>query len=331
MPAQTYNPTQKAAILLLSFGEEISSEIFKNMTEFEIRRIGTAMSRLGRLDQDDTDGIIDEFYHILQKHKEFYYGDSDYTKKIIGSAFKGNEAKELIDQVSLSASNLESLEMLDARTLAGFIANEHPQTITLVLAHTTPEKFGKTMTLLPEHVHAEVLYRMSKLEPVAPEWIDEIEEVLQTEVQSMGSIATDKLGGVSTVADLLNVTDKSSEEELLDGLENRDPELAEEIRQLMFVFDDLEQMDDKSIQEILKEVPSDKWQVALKAASDNVKDLIFKNMSERAAQLLMEDMEAMAAVKLSDVETAQYDILQIVKKLEEEGRIAGANSDTAYV
>ena len=158
MPAQTYNPTQKAAILLLSFGEEISSEIFKNMTEFEIRRIGTAMSRLGRLDQDDTDGIIDEFYHILQKHKEFYYGDSDYTKKIIGSAFKGNEAKEIIDQVSLSASNLESLEMLDARTLAGFIANEHPQTITLVLAHTTPEKFEKTMTLLPEHVHAEVLY-----------------------------------------------------------------------------------------------------------------------------------------------------------------------------
>ena len=331
MGTHNYSGSQKAAILLLSFGEEISSEIFKNLNEFEIKRIGTAMSRLGRLEEDIVDDIIQEFYEILQQNKQFFYGGSDYTKKIIGSAFKGGEAEELIDQLSLSSANLDSLELIDPRTLAGFIRNEHPQTIALILAHLEPTKMGETLKLLPEALHTEILLRVANLDAVAPELIDEIEDVLRQEVQAMGSISTDKLGGVESIADMLNLIDKSTEEEMLDNLEERDPDLAEEIRQLMFVFDDLVKLDDKSIQELIKNVPNDKWKIALKTSSESVRELIFKNMSKRAADMLTEDMEAMSAVKLSDVEAVQFEILQITRKLEEEGKVIIAGGDSTYV
>lgn len=331
MGIHNYSGSQKAAILLLSFGEEISSEIFKNLNEFEIKRIGTAMSRLGRLEEEIVDDIIQEFYEILQQNKQFFYGGSDYTKKIIGSAFKGGEAEELIDQLSLSSANLDSLELIDPRTLAGFIRNEHPQTIALILAHLEPTKMGETLKLLPEALHTEILLRVANLDAVAPELIDEIEDVLRQEVQAMGSISTDKLGGVESIADMLNLIDKSTEEEMLDNLEERDPDLAEEIRQLMFVFDDLVKLDDKSIQELIKNVPNDKWKIALKTSSESVRELIFKNMSKRAADMLTEDMEAMSAVKLSDVEAVQFEILQITRKLEEEGKVIIAGGDSTYV
>lgn len=331
MGAHSYTGTQKAAILLLSFGEEVSSEIFKNLNEFEIKRIGTSMSRLGRLEEDIIDEIIIEFYEILQRNKQFFYGGSDLTKRIIGTAFKGGEAEELIDQLSLSSANLDSLELIDPRTLAGFVRNEHPQTIALILAHLPPQKFGETLKMLPEALHTEVLLRVANLDAVAPELIDEIEDVLRQEVQAMGSITTDKIGGVESIADMLNVIDKATEEEILDNLEERDPDLAEEIRQLMFVFDDLVKLDDRSIQELIKSVPQDKWKVALKTSSDAVRDLIFANMSERAAEMLREDMEAMGAVRLSDVETVQYEILQTTRKLEEEGKVVIQTGETAYV
>ena len=331
MGIHNYSGSQKAAILLLSFGEEISSEIFKNLNEFEIKRIGTAMSRLGRLEENIVDDIIQEFYEILQQNKQFFYGGSDYTKKIIGSAFKGGEAEDLIDQLSLSSANLDSLELIDPRTLAGFIRNEHPQTIALILAHLDPTKMGETLKLLPEALHTEILLRIANLDAVAPELIDEIEDVLRQEVQSMGSISTDKIGGVEAIADMLNLIDKSTEEEMLDNLEERDPDLAEEIRQLMFVFDDLVKLDDRSVQELIKNVPNDKWKIALKTSSESVRELIFRNMSKRAADMLTEDMEAMSAVKLSDVEAVQFEILQITRKLEEEGKVIIAGVDSTYV
>ena len=331
MGTHNYSGSQKAAILLLSFGEEISSEIFKNLNEFEIKRIGTAMSRLGRLEQDVVDEIILEFYQIIQQNKQFFYGGSDYTKKVIGSAFKGGEAEELIDQLSLSSANLDSLELIDPRTLAGFIRNEHPQTIALILAHLEPQKFGETLKLLPEALHTEILLRIANLDAVAPELIDEIEDVLRQEVQAMGSISTDKLGGVEAIADMLNLIDKNTEEEMLDNLEERDPDLAEEIRQLMFVFDDLVKLDDRGIQELIKNVSQDKWKIALKTSSEGVRELIFKNMSTRASEMLREDMEAMPAVKLSDVEAVQFEILQVTRKLEEEGKIIIQSGDSAYV
>ncbi|NDE14816.1 flagellar motor switch protein FliG [bacterium] len=333
MANQKFTGAQKAAILLLSFGEEISAEIFKNMTEFEIKRIGAAMSRLGRLENDVVDGVMTEFYSVLQQNKKFFYGGNDFTKKVIGTAFKGNDGDELINQLALgSSSNLDALELIDARTLSNFIRNEHPQTIALILAHLDARKCGDTLKMLPESIRTEILIRIANLDAVAPEIIDEIDDVLRAEIQAMGSISTQKIGGVEPIAEMLNLIDGATEEQILDGLEERDPELAERIRQLMFTFDDLVKIDDRGIQEIVKGVQNDKWKIALKTASEAVRELVFKNMSERAAKMLREDMEAMPAVKLSDVEAVQYEIVQVARKLEEEGKIVIATGgDSAYV
>jgi len=333
MANQKFTGAQKAAILLLSFGEEISAEIFKNMTEFEIKRIGAAMSRLGRLENDVVDGVMTEFYSVLQQNKKFFYGGNDFTKKVIGTAFKGNDGDELINQLALgSSSNLDALELIDARTLSNFIRNEHPQTIALILAHLDARKCGDTLKMLPESIRTEILIRIANLDAVAPEIIDEIDDVLRAEIQAMGSISTQKIGGVEPIAEMLNLIDGATEEQILDGLEERDPELAERIRQLMFTFDDLVKIDDRGIQEIVKGVQNDKWKIALKTASETVRELVFKNMSERAAKMLREDMEAMPAVKLSDVEAVQYEIVQVARKLEEEGKIVIATGgDAAYV
>lgn len=333
MGSSKFSGAQKAAILLLSFGEDISAEIFKHMNEFEIKRIGSAMSRLGRLEQDIVDEVINEFYGILQQNKKFFYGGNDFTKKVIGSAFKGGEADDLIESLSLgSSANLDSLELIDPRTLATFIRNEHPQTIALILAHLDPKKCGETLKQLPESVHTEILLRIAALDSVAPEIIDEIDDVLRTGIQAMGSGSTQKLGGVEPLAEMLNLLDKATEEQILDNLEERDPSLAEQIRQLMFVFDDLSKIDEKSFVGVVNAVQQDKWKIALKTASEQVKELVFKSMSERAAGMLKEDIEAMGAVKLSDVEAAQSEIVSIVRKLEEEGKIMiDKGGESAYV
>ncbi|MCX6124238.1 MAG: flagellar motor switch protein FliG [Proteobacteria bacterium] len=333
MATNKFSGAQKAAILMLSFGEDISAEIFKNMTEFEIKRIGTAMSRLGRLDQEIVDEIMLEFYEILQQNKKFFYGGNDFTKKVIGNAFKGGEADDIIEQLSLgSNANLDSLELIDPRTLANFIRNEHPQTMALILAHLDSKKCGEALKLMPDGLHTEILIRMANLDAVQPEIIDEIDDVLRQEVQAMGSVSTQKIGGVEPIAEMLNLMDKATEEQILDNLEERDPDLAEQIRQLMFVFDDIVKIDDRGIQEIIKNVNNDKWKIALRTAAEAVKELVFKNMSERAAQMLREDMEAMSAVKLSDIENIQMEIIGITRKLESEGKIIIASGgDSAFV
>jgi flagellar motor switch protein FliG len=327
-----YTGAQKAAILLLSFGEEISAEIFKHMTEFEIKRIGGAMSRLGRLEEDIVEQIIAEFYQILQNNTKFFYGGNDFTRQVIGQAFKGGEADDLIESLALgSSANLDALELIDPKTLATFIRSEHPQTIALILAHLDPKRCGETMKLLPETLHTEILLRIAKLESVQPEIIDEIDDVLRNEIQSMGSVSTQKIGGVEPLAEMLNLIDKATEEQILDSLEERDPDLADQIRQLMFVFDDLVKIDERGIQELIKNVNNDKWKIALKTASENVSELVFNNMSTRAAEMLREDIEAMGAVKLADVEAMQFEIVQVARKLEEEGKIIIASGDSAYV
>jgi flagellar motor switch protein FliG len=333
MATNKFTGAQKAAILMLSFGEDISAEIFKSMTEFEIKRIGTAMSRLGRLDQEIVDEIMLEFYGILQQNKKFFYGGNDFTKKVIGSAFKGGEADDLIEQLALgSNANLDALELIDPRTLSNFIRNEHPQTVALILAHLDAKKCGDTLKLLPEGIHTEVLFRIANLDTVQPEIIDEIDDVLRQEVQAMGSVATQKIGGIEPIAAMLNLLDKTTAEQILDNFEERDPDLAEQIRQLMFVFDDLVKIDERGIQELIKNINNDKWKIALRTASEGVKELVFKNMSTRAADMLREDMEASGAVKLADVEAAQLEVINIARKLESEGKIViQSGGDSAFV
>ncbi len=320
--ANKYTGPQKAAILLLAFGEEIAAEIFKQMTEFEIKRIGSAMSRLGRVDGEVIDEIMDEFYTLLQSNKKYFLGGNEYAKKIISGAFKDTKAAQIIDELALeNSATLESLELIDAKTLANFLRSEHPQTIALILAHLDPKKFGETLKLLPESLHTELIIRISNLEAVSPEIIDEIDEVLRNEIQRMGSVSSQRIGGIDPIVEMLNLMDKATEESILDRLEERDPELTEQIRKLMFVFDDLIKIDDRGIQTLLRNVKPDMLKLALKTASEAVKELIFKNMSQRAAEVLREELQNMPPSKLTDVENAQSNIVNDARKLAEEGKI----------
>ncbi len=325
--ALKFTGPQKAAILLLAFGEEISAEIFKHMTEFEIKRVGSAMSRLGRIDSDAMDLVMDEFYTILQSNKKYFLGSNDFTRRLIQSAFRNDEANSLIDELSLqSNATLESLELIDPKTLANFLRSEHPQTMALILAHLDPKKFGETLKLLPESLHTELILRVAGLESVSPEIIDEIDDVLRNEIQKLGNVTSSKVGGIDPIVEMLNLMDKATEENILDRLEERDPDLAENIRKLMFTFDDLVKIDDRGIQTILREVKPEVLKLALKTGSEIVKDLIYRNMSQKAAENLKEELSIMGPAKISDVEQAQFAIVQTARRLSEEGKIMIASS-----
>jgi flagellar motor switch protein FliG len=325
--AGKFSGPQKASILLLAFGEEISAEIFKQMTEFEIKRIGSAMSRLGRIDSEVIDEVLEEFYVILNSNKKYFLGGNEFTKKLIETAFQGDAASDIIEDLALeSTATLESLELIDPKTLANFLRSEHPQTIALILAHLDPKKFGETLKMLPENQHTELILRIASLEAVSPEIIDEIDDVLRSEIQRMGNVTQQQIGGVEPIVEMLNLMDKITEENILDRLEERDPDLAEQIRKLMFVFDDLVKIDDRGIQTVLREVKPEQLKLALKTASEGVKEHIFKNMSARAAENLREEMGNMGPAKLSDVESAQFAIVQVARRLGEEGKIFIATS-----
>ncbi|NBW80293.1 flagellar motor switch protein FliG [bacterium] len=325
--ATKYTGPQKAAILLLAFGEEISAEIFKQMNEFEIKRVGSAMSRLGRVDGETIDEVMEEFYHVLQSNKKYFFGGNEFTKKLLESAFRDGQANSYIEDLALeTAATLESLELIDAKMLSNILRNEHPQTIALVLAHLEPKKFGETLKMLPESLHTELILRISKLEAVSPELIDEIDDVLRGEVQRMGNVTQQQIGGVTPIVEMLNMMDKATEETILDRLEERDPDLTEEIRRKMFTFEDLIKIDDRGIQGIMREVKMDQLKLAMKTASEGIKELLFKNMSQRAAESLREELANAGPAKLTDVEAAQQGIVQIARRLADEGKIVIATS-----
>jgi flagellar motor switch protein FliG len=218
-------------------------------------------------------------------------------------------------------TGLEALKWLDHRTIAGFLQGEHPQTVAAIMAHLEPAQAGAVMAALPETQRADVLMRIAKLERIPPGVIRDLDRVLQTELKATGALETDKVGGVIAVAEILNNIDQASEHEILGSIEELDTDLAEEIRQLMFTFEDLQGADDRGMQAILREVSNEELTLALKTASEELREKILRNMSQRAASMLREELEIMGPVRISDVEQAQLKITQTAKRLEEEGKI----------
>jgi flagellar motor switch protein FliG len=228
---------------------------------------------------------------------------------------------------------LESLELVDAKSLANFLIHEHPQTVSVILANLEPEKRGEVLKRLPEALQAEVVLRMANLDHVAPELITEVDRVLKDQLVNIGSVEQAALGGVQPVAEMLNVMDKNTEKAIMSRIEEKDPILAEEIRKLMFVFEDIVKIDDKGIQALLKEIPNDKLLLSLKTAGEEIRAKIIKNLSQRAAQMLRDDLANMGPSRLSDVEQAQVEVVNVARRLESEGKIiiARGGSEDALV
>lgn len=317
---------KKAAILLLALGEEGAAEVIKNLEDQEIKQVGYYMARFTDVSPEELDNVLEEFYRksSLQDQGFAINTSGDYVKNSIAKALGQDKAKEMMDTLSASSEEgvLESLKWLDPKTISSFIMNEHPQTIALILAHLEdPDQRGIVLKELPENLQADVAYRMAVLEGIPPGVVSEIDEVLSKEMAASGAMTTSRVGGIESVAEMLNTMDKSTESRVLATIEESNPDLAEQIRELMFTFEDLVMVDGKGIQTILKEMPQNELILCLKTASDAIKELVFSNMSERQSDMVRDDLENLGPVRVADVDTAQQKMVKIARKLEEEGKI----------
>lgn len=323
---------RKAAVLLLTMDEEISKEVIKDLNDEEIEALGKEMSSLAFIPESMVVRVHDEFSKKVNKRNKTIIGGEGKFKMLIKKSF-GDEKAELFLESMENKRGMpgEFLRKCDPRILANVLRGEHPQTIALVLSTIGTKKAGEAIVALPERSQSEVVMRMANLAKVDTKVIEEIETVLKEQLESTGVAEGRQLGGVEVVANIFNQMDRGLEAELLGKVEEIDPELAERIRQLMFTFEDLTQLDDKGVQVLLKEISSEDISVALKGASDQMKEKVFANMSERAAAMLREDLEAMGPVRLSDVEKAQVKIAMIAKKLEGEGKIVLSRGSEKFV
>jgi len=327
----TLRGIDKAAILINYLGKEAIKVLFTKMDDGDIRKLIHLMSKFKVVPVHITKRVLEDYYEMISEAEDFIFSDQMANKDTIIEALGEERARGIMGGLNISSGSgrtLESLEMVDAKALSTFLVNEHPQTVAVILAHLEPEKKGEVLRRLPESLQAEVVLRMANLENVDPELIADIDKVLKNQLSNTHTIEQASLGGVQPVAEMLNVMDKNTEQSIMSRLEEKDPLLAEEIRKLMFVFEDVTKIDDRGIQILLKEIPNDRLLLALKTANEEIRAKIFKNISARAAEMLREDLSNMGPARLSDVETAQQEIVNVARRLEGEGKIIIARGGT---
>lgn len=315
---------EKIAILLNFLGPEVIKKVFSKLDDNNIKKIVALMKKFQIVPIHITKKVLEEYYEMISENNNYIFSKEGISKDVIAEAIGDERVRSVMGSLNDNNSvnkSLESLEMIDAKSLSTFLVNEHPQTAAVILAHLEPEKKGEVLSNLPEVMQLEVVMRLSQLEHVSPEMIKEVDRVLRRELASMSTIDRSILGGTQTVANMLNVLDKGTEQNIISQLEEKDPELAEEIRNLMFVFEDIVKIEDKSMQVLLKEIPNDRLLLALKTANEEIKEKIFRNISKRAADILREDLQMLGPARVSDVEAAQSEIINIAKKLESTGQI----------
>ncbi|MBT3352620.1 MAG: flagellar motor switch protein FliG [Nitrospinaceae bacterium] len=319
------NGSEKAAVLLLNLGEDMAGKVLGEMGQDEIQHLGNYMASIGTLSQDLARAVNEEFLRktISGANKGLGVGNVASVRKLLESALGEDAAENLISNLSVPTeeAGIETLRLLDAKTIANFLKNEHPQTIALILAHLDAEKSAEVLSLMNEGIRGEVAYRMATLDRIPPSVINDLDTILGDELAASGSGQTQLVGGIHSVAEILNYVDKSNENLIVSKIDELNPELAEEIRNMMFTFDDLIFIDDRGIQQVLREVSNEDLTIALRGSGDEVKEKILENLSERAADMIREDLEAMGPVRLSDVEKAQQGITNTAKRLEDEGKI----------
>ena len=321
---------KKAAILLLALGEDAAADVMKNLEESEIQQVGYYMRRFTDVSTEELDAVLEEFYRnsVMSEEGVSISSSPDFVKNALTKALGADKAKELSDNLRAGEeeAGLDALRFAEPIMISNYIRNEHPQTIALILSYmNNVEQSSTVLRELPESVQADVLYRMAVIESIPPGVVSEMNEVLTEEMKTAGRMAT-SVGGVEPVAEILNSVDKATETRILTSIEETNPDLAEQIRELMFTFEDMALIDAKQMQLVMKDVDQADMVLALKTASDAVKELIFSSMSSRAAEMVREDLENLGPAKLSDVEASQQKIIKVVKKLEEAGTIiiAGA-------
>lgn len=320
---------QKAAVVLLALGEEISAQVMKNLTSEEIKLLGLQMSSIRQVKKDVSDEVLQDFAVKFRSEGDLYIAGEHFLRNLLPGILGKDDASQILGSIQQEREKIpfKHIRDIETKVLAGFIKSEHPQTIAIILANMGQEKAGDTLGHLPEILQAEVMKRIARLDTVPLELVLEVDEILERELLALGRESNHSVGGVQAVAEILNFSDRRTGESILQSLEEADSELAEKVRKLMFVFEDLSGVNDAGIRELLKEVRNEELTLAMKTCSEDLKSKIFKNLSQRAAQMLEEDLSVLGLVRLSDVEAAQQNILNIARRLEKEGKIILSNRE----
>lgn len=325
----------KAAILLLYLGAEVTSKVYEHMEDDEIKRISKSMASLGHVPRHTISQVVDEFNEVISPESGIFAQGEEFVRKILEKALGPVKAEMLMEELQASSYGdlVDLLATMDAKSIANFLSQEHPQTIAVILAKLKSKQTSEIISMLPNELQAEVVLRIADVEQVSPEILQEIDDVMKRELKSLGGTQRYKVGGIEKVVDMFNHFDRSKEKQILEKLDVVSPPLAEIIRKHLFTFEDVFQLDDRSIQSIMREVSNDTLTLAMKTSTEDVKNKIFKNISSRAAEMIKEDLEVMGPVRLSDVEKAQSEIIKIVRKMEEEGKVvlAGRGGDDVLV
>ncbi|WP_333844917.1 flagellar motor switch protein FliG [Pelomicrobium sp.] len=321
-------------MLLMSLGEEEAAQVLKYLSPREVQKLGAAMARLKAVPKERVDAVLDEFKKKAEDRSTLALASDEYIRAVLTKALGDEKAAHVIDRILQGGdtSGIESLKWMDSASVAELIRNEHPQVIATILVHLDRDQAGEVLGHLPERLRNDVILRIATLDGVQPAALKELNEVLAKLLTGNASLRKTAMGGVRAAAEILNFMPTSYENAVIESVREHDAELAQKILDEMFVFEDLLELEDRAIQLLLREIQSESLIVALKGASDALKEKIFKNMSQRAAELLREDLEAKGPVRVSEVEAEQKEILKIVRRLADAGQIVlGGAGEDAYV
>jgi len=323
---------QKVAVLMIALGQETTAEVMKYLTDFEIEQIAQSIAELDVVTTEQEDEVLEEFEQLLIAGKYVSQGGMDFARGALEKALGPRKAQGLLDRVnSTTTSGFYMLRNVDPNQIIPFISKEHPQTIALILSQLEPSQSAGVVNGLAEELQADVSFRIAQMENISPQVLRELEETLATELQAILAGQVTEIGGPKAVAEILNRTGRSTEKSVLERLDAQDPELAEEVRNQMFVFDDIAKLTDREIQMILREVDSKDLAVALKGGNEEMQERILGNMSERVGTMLREEMEFSGPVRMSDVEDVQLRVVQTLRQLEEAGQVTIVRGETSDV
>lgn len=324
---------QRAAVVLLSLGEQQAAEVLKHMSAKEVQKLGLAMTSVSGVSRDAVGKVIDQFVDHLAQPSGLGAGADEYVRAVLVQALGEERASSLIDRILLgrNTSGLDTLKWMEPRAIADLVRNEHPQIIAIVMAHLDSDQAAEVLKCLPERVRSDVLLRIATLDGIPPNALNELNDVMARQFAGAQNLKSSSVGGVKVAANILNFMDSGQDETILGAIGEIDGELGVRIRDLMFVFDNLADIDDRAMQAVLREVPNERLAVALRGADAKVREKFTANMSQRAAEILLEDMEARGPVRLAEVEAAQKEILAMVRKMADAGTIQLAAKAEAFV
>jgi flagellar motor switch protein FliG len=324
----------RAAILLLALGEADAAMVLKHLGVKDVQRVGAAMAQLSGVSRDEVSGVLNNFATTVDQQTSLGVGTDEYVRKVMVEALGADKAAGVVDRIlrGRSGRGLESLKWMEAKSVAEMLRYEHPQIISIVLSYLESDQSAEVLTYLPENMRGDILLRVATLEGVHPTALNELDEVLERQFSGGAPKTSSGFGGAKVAAGILNLVGTAHEAIILAQIAKVDEPLSVKLQELMFVFEDLIEVDDRGMQELLREIPGDKLIIALKAADEKLKDKFFKNMSERAAQMMKDDLESKGPVKLSDVEAAQKEILMTTRKMADDGRLQlGGKGGEEYV